>query len=196
MAAHVHYPQSALIGPGTGTQAAQISIQAIANTKVHNVVVDTCSQHSSSVTSLLSQLPTSTTFVLSFFRKGTVAIGPTGLSTWYGRLSILFMWNQYTASHKKSFQLKTSTCSQGWNPQKPTKQGRNNTTILLHHPYILCHFGKYYLCAQKGCLGHGKLCNEQYWVCSACCCVWRVGCVVAGSKLCCNRAWQAWLAIV
>ena len=32
-----------------------------------------------------------------------------------------------------------------------------------------------YLCTQKGCLGHGRLWNEQYW-----CCVWRVGCVGGG----------------
>ena len=57
-----------------GTQAAQTNVQAIANTRVHNVVVDTCSQHSSSVTSLLLQLPT-TTFALSFFRKSTLVTG-------------------------------------------------------------------------------------------------------------------------
>ena len=27
-------------------------------------------------------------------------------------------------------------------PQKPTKQDGNATTIFLHHPYILCHFAK------------------------------------------------------
>ena len=46
MAARVHYPQSALIGPGTGTQAAQTSVQSTENTRVHNVVVDTGSQYS------------------------------------------------------------------------------------------------------------------------------------------------------
>ena len=28
----------------------------------------------------------------------------------------------------------------GWNSQKPTKQYGNDTTILSHHPYILCNF--------------------------------------------------------
>ena len=35
-----------------------------------------------------------------------------------------------------------------------------------------------YLCTQNGCLGHGRLWNEQYW-----CCVWRVGCVGGGCNL-------------
>ena len=74
MAARVHYPQSGLIGPGTGTQAAQTSVQATANTRVHNVVVDTGSQYSSSVNSLLLQLPTRT-FTLSVSGIGTVVIG-------------------------------------------------------------------------------------------------------------------------
>ena len=65
----VHDFQSALIGPKTGTQAAQTSVQATANTRVHNVVVDTGSQYSSLVTSLPLQLPTRT-FALSVSRKG------------------------------------------------------------------------------------------------------------------------------
>ena len=32
-----------------------------------------------------------------------------------------------------------------WNPPKSTKQDRNNTTMLSHHPYILCHFANYAL---------------------------------------------------
>ena len=39
---------------------------------------------------------------------------------------------------QKSFPLKTSTCKD--------KQDGNNTTILLYHPYILCHFANYALC--------------------------------------------------
>ena len=39
--------------------------------------------------------------------------------------------------------MKTSACMQGWNPQKPTKLYGNDTTIISHHPYILCHFANY-----------------------------------------------------
>ena len=46
MAPRVHYSQSALIGPRTGTQTAQTSVQSTENTRVHNVVVDTGSQYS------------------------------------------------------------------------------------------------------------------------------------------------------
>ena len=46
MAPCVRYFQSALIGPKTGTQAAQTSVQSTENTRVHNVVVDTGSQYS------------------------------------------------------------------------------------------------------------------------------------------------------
>ena len=69
MAASVHYPQSALIGPGTGTQAAQISIQATAKTRVHNVVVDTGSQSSFYYNYLLKFI------AFSVSGKGTVVVG-------------------------------------------------------------------------------------------------------------------------
>ena len=95
-------------------------------------------------------------------------------------LNTIYVKPVYYKSQKKF--SKAHVARDGTLKNQPNKVG----TILLHHPYILCHFAKYYLCAQKGCLGHGRLCNEQYWVCSACCCVWRVGCVVAGSKFCCN----------
>ena len=49
--------------------------------------------------------------------------------------------------------------------------------VLPSMPCV-CH-----LCAQKGCVGGGRLWRELYWVCSAWCCVWRVGCVVGGSGL-------------
>ena len=32
------------------------------------------------------------------------------------------------------------------NPQNQTKLDANDTTILSHHLYILCHFGNYALC--------------------------------------------------
>ena len=54
------------------------------------------------------------------------------------------------------------------------------------HTSVFNYDSLYNLCAQKGCLGHGMVWNEQYWVCSAFCCVWRVGCVVGG----CN--WEGW----
>ena len=41
-----------------------------------------------------------------------------------------------TFSERKQAQLR-------WNPQKPTKL---DTTLLLHHPYILCHFANNALC--------------------------------------------------
>ena len=45
------------------------------------------------------------------------------------------------------------------------------------------------------CLGYGRLWNEQYWLCSACCCVWRVGCVVGGCNVAAiEHGRQAWLA--
>ena len=52
--------------------------------------------------------------------------------------------------------------------------------VQLHRPLCVRRHCVCYLCAQKGCLGHGSLWNEQYWVCSARCCVWRVRCVVGG----------------
>ena len=48
----------------------------------------------------------------------------------------------------------------------------SNTKPNFFLPTMLCVC---YLCTQKGCLGHGRLWNEQYW-----CCVWRVGCVGGG----------------
>ena len=33
-----------------------------------------------------------------------------------------------------------------WNPQRPIKLDGNNTTILSHHSYILCHLANYALC--------------------------------------------------
>ena len=38
--------------------------------------------------------------------------------------------------------MKTSACVDG-NLKKPAKQDGNDTTILSHHPYILCHFSNY-----------------------------------------------------
>ena len=34
---------------------------------------------------------------------------------------------------------------QGWNSQELTKQDENDATILLYHPYILCHFANHAL---------------------------------------------------
>ena len=86
-------------------------------------------------------------------------------------------------SHKKVFSMTTSTCRDGTLKNQPNKIGTTPQyfytipTSCANLPTMHCVC---YLCAQKGCLGHGSLWNEQYWVCSACCCVWRVGCVVGG----------------
>ena len=89
----------------------------------------------------------------------------------------------YTTSHKKVFSMKTSTCRDGTLKNQPNKIGTTpqyfytipTSCAVLPTMHCVC-----YLCAQKGCLGHGSLWNEQYWVCSARCCVWRVRCVVGG----------------
>ena len=86
-------------------------------------------------------------------------------------------------SHKKVFSTKTSTCRDGTLKNQPNKIGTTpqyfytipTSCAILPTLHCVC-----YLCVQKGCLGHGRLWDEQYWVCSACCCVWRVGCVVGG----------------
>ena len=86
-------------------------------------------------------------------------------------------------SHKKVFSMKTSTCRDGTLKNQPNKIGTTpqyfytipTSCAILPTMHCVC-----YLCAQKGCLGHGSLWNEQYWVCSARCCVWRVHCVVGG----------------
>ena len=39
-----------------------------------------------------------------------------------------------------------------WNPQKPAKQDRNDTTTHLHHPYILYHFANYAVCLLVVCI--------------------------------------------
>ena len=86
-------------------------------------------------------------------------------------------------SHKKVFSMKTSTCRDGTLKNQPNKIGTTpqyfytipTSCAILPTMHCVC-----YLCAQKGCLGHGSLWNEQYWVCSARCCVWRVRCVVGG----------------
>ena len=81
-------------------------------------------------------------------------------------------------------------CRDGTFPQNPTKLDGSDTTILSHHPYILCHFANYALClllvyteglivlGMEGCslvpsphlvrgrgLGTrlGRLWNERYW---------------------------------
>ena len=85
-------------------------------------------------------------------------------------------------SHKKVFSTKTSTCRDGTLKNQPNKIGTTpqyfytipTSCAILPTMHCVC-----YLCVQKGCLGHGRLWDEQYWVCSACC-VWRVGCVVGG----------------
>ena len=56
-------------------------------------------------------------------------------------------------SRKTVFWTKTSTCRDGLNPHKPTKLDGNDTTILSHHPYILCHFVNYALCLLFVCIG-------------------------------------------
>ena len=86
-------------------------------------------------------------------------------------------------SHKKVFSMKTSTCRDGTLKNQPNKIGTTpqyfytipTSCAILPTMHCVC-----YLCAQKGCLGHGSLWNEQCWVCSARCCVWRVRCVVGG----------------
>ena len=86
-------------------------------------------------------------------------------------------------SHKKVFSMKTSTCRDGTLKNQPNKIGTTpqyfytipTSCAILPTMHCVC-----YLCAQKGCLGHGSLWNKQYWVCSARCCVWRVRCVVGG----------------
>ena len=91
---------------------------------------------------------------------------------------------------QKSFQLKTSICRDGTLKNQPNKIGTTPQPSL--HLVSFCQLCLVfvtcvpccqlclacYLCAQEGCLGHGRLWNEQYWVCSTCCCVWRVGCGV------------------
>ena len=53
----------------------------------------------------------------------------------------------------------------GWNPQKPAKQYGNDTTTLLHHPYILCHVPTTQTMKLSICtLDYSHLANESYWV--------------------------------
>ena len=101
-------------------------------------------------------------------------------------------------SHKKVFSMKTSTCRDGTLKNQPNKIGTTpqyfytipTSCAILPTMHCVC-----YLCAQKGCLGHGSLWNEQYWVCSARCCVWRVRCVVGGCNfVTVECGMQAWLA--
>ena len=100
-----------------------------------------------------------------------------------GGIYVKFPPIQYirTKVTKMFLSVKQAQSKEAWNPQKPTKQDQNNTTILYTIlPTMPCVC---YLRAQRGCLGHGRLWNKQYWVCSACCCVWRVGCVVGGCNV-------------
>ena len=48
------------------------------------------------------------------------------------------------------------------NPQNQTKLDANDTTILSHHPYILCHFANYALCLLA--LRIGGLWKAAWWV--------------------------------
>ena len=81
---------------------------------------------------------------------------------------------QILTSHKKVFSMKTSTCRDGTLKNQPNKIGTTpqyfytipTSCAILPTMHCVC-----YLCAQKGCLGHGSLWNEQYWVCSARWCV-------------------------
>ena len=80
---------------------------------------------------------------------------------------------------QKSF-LNENKRMQGWNPQKPTKLDRNDTTTISHHPYILCHFANYALCLLVVCIG--GLWKAVGWV------VLGVECMLMcmGSELCCG----------
>ena len=71
--------------------------------------------------------------------------------------------------------MKASACK--IEPSKTNQQ--NVTTILLNHPYNLCYFSNHALVLVTCFLVCGRLWLEQYWVCSVCCCAWRVSYVVS-----------------
>ena len=66
-------------------------------------------------------------------------------------------------------------------PSKANQSNGNDTTILSHHPYILCHFASYALCLLVVCIG--GLWKAVGWV------VLGVDCMLIcmGSELCCGR---------
>ena len=73
---------------------------------------------------------------------------PLGLSSHLFSLSLPSLKTSTTTTTKSNNNGKKSPnsflnenkCMKEWNPQKPTKQDRNDTTILSHHPY---HFANY-----------------------------------------------------
>ena len=66
-------------------------------------------------------------------------------------------------------------------PSKTNQTNGNDTTILSHHPYILCHFASYALCLLVVCIG--GLWKAVGWV------VLGVDCMLIcmGRELCCGR---------
>ena len=66
-------------------------------------------------------------------------------------------------------------------PSKANQTNGNNTTMLSHHLYILCHFASYALCLLVACIG--GLWKAVGWV------VPGVECMLIriGSELCCGR---------
>ena len=60
-----------------------------------------------------------------------------------------------------------------WNPQKPTKVDGNDTTILSHHPYILCHFANYafvfVICVHRRAAEGSWTANADIGTCRAVC---------------------------
>ena len=59
----------------------------------------------------------------------------------------------YSTRHKKFSEQKQAHL--GMDLSEPAKQDRNDNTILLYHPYMLCHFANYALCL---CSSEGTRC--------------------------------------
>ena len=49
--------------------------------------------------------------------------------------------NKYKPKKETLSEMKTNACRDNF--PRPVKQGKNNSAILLQHPYILCQFTNY-----------------------------------------------------